>query len=350
MDYLVFIIVALLQSYKRCVSVSVEGGPVDSTVKLASEMTLKCVFPKTSIVSQMSWMKQKSNNKEKIAVFRPPFDLHIQGNYTDRVRVVNHMLNNKSLVFNYTTEADIGFYLCSFQAFPYGIWEKRIQVVQSGDFQPEVLPALHVVTEPGSNVIFACLYDPELTVNKVIWEKVQVDCVDLVVQCVPFGTSVYGSDYQDRVEIDCATQANSTMLLWNVTALDSGIYRCHYTGANGSNLSWTKLIVNFNGPAPLDYEHNVFFIIGGAAGATVLLMIILAIVVTILHCRKRKRKRIMMMKAHHGGQKASNRCGKSNYHCTVRACREANAKAPKTMKEAIYVNYRGCSHKPNMGV
>lgn len=78
--------------------------------------------------------------------------------------------------------------------------------------------------------------------NQIIWEKVQVDSVDLLVHCDESGTPIWGAEYEDRVEIDCANQANSTMTLGNVTVLDYGIYRCRCIGANGKNTTgWMKL-------------------------------------------------------------------------------------------------------------
>lgn len=105
---------------------------MDSTVTLANSMTLKCVYPKTATISQMSWRKENGTQKENVVVFKLPSDLHIESKYKDRVHVVNHTTNNKSLIFNNATEADVGLYRCSFQVFPDGNWEKRIQVVRPG--------------------------------------------------------------------------------------------------------------------------------------------------------------------------------------------------------------------------
>ncbi|KAF7245126.1 hypothetical protein EYD10_08639, partial [Varanus komodoensis] len=114
-----------------CVSVSVKRKYVDSTIKLVNAMTLECAYPKTAIISQMSWIKEKDNDKEKIAVFKIPYQLHVESRYKFKVHVSNTTLSNKSLVFSNATEEDTGFYLCSFQTFPHGLWEKRIEVVQS---------------------------------------------------------------------------------------------------------------------------------------------------------------------------------------------------------------------------
>uniref|UniRef100_A0A8D0B9G3 Ig-like domain-containing protein n=1 Tax=Salvator merianae TaxID=96440 RepID=A0A8D0B9G3_SALMN len=59
---------------------------------------------------------------------------------------------------------------------------------------------------------------------------------------------IHGSDYEHRVEIDCITQTNSTIVLLNVTVADSGMYGCYSTGANGTNqTNWTRLTVNDHG-------------------------------------------------------------------------------------------------------
>uniref|UniRef100_A0ACB8FCR0 Uncharacterized protein n=1 Tax=Sphaerodactylus townsendi TaxID=933632 RepID=A0ACB8FCR0_9SAUR len=124
------ILISILQTCKGCFSVAEEREIVDSTVKLTNNMTLKCVYPKMAKITQMSWIKSKG--KETIAVFKLPHSLHITSIYEGRVNVINHTMNDKSLVFNNTTKADIGLYICSFQSFPHGIWEKKVQVVQAG--------------------------------------------------------------------------------------------------------------------------------------------------------------------------------------------------------------------------
>uniref|UniRef100_A0A670I7J1 Ig-like domain-containing protein n=1 Tax=Podarcis muralis TaxID=64176 RepID=A0A670I7J1_PODMU len=196
MDYLAFFIVAVLQSYQR--------EHVDSTVKLASAMTLECVFPKAANIVQMFWRKEE--RKENIAVFKLPDQLHISSRYKDRVSVTNDTSNIKSLVFNSTTGEDTGFYLCSFHTFPLGIWKKRIQVVQSGNFEPRNLSYRHMIAEPGANVNFTYGPDPETTLYQVKWKRIYTDHVDFIVQCDKSGTAVYASD--------------------------SGMYSCSYIGTN----------------------------------------------------------------------------------------------------------------------
>nr|XP_056710922.1 CD226 antigen [Euleptes europaea] len=327
---LALVLIAILQTCKGCLAVGEEREIVDSTVKLTNNMTLECVHPKTANIIQMSWIK--SEGKKTIAVFRLPHDLHITSTYEGRVNVVNHTMNDKSLVFNSTTKADIGLYVCSFQTFPHGIWEKRVQVVQSGNFTSPFSPASQVIIEPGKNATFRCGTDLVIAMNRVTWERVRDDTVDTIVQCAQ-GQSIHGSDYEERVEVDCATQAN-TIVLWNVTTSDSGMFRCCYIGASGeSGAHWTKLTVTVN--VPLDYKQNIFAIAGGAGvGATILLlMLILSIVATVVHHRKKKRKRIMMP------PKAVFTTERQPFHGQQNASKGGNTTASETKQQAIYVNY-----------
>ncbi|XP_015263114.1 PREDICTED: CD226 antigen [Gekko japonicus] len=332
MYFLGLILTAVLQTCKGCLSVAEEGKIVDSTVKLTNNMTLKCVYPKTATITQMSWIKSK--RKEAIAVFRLPHDLHITSTYEGRVNIVNHTVNDKSLVFSSTTEADVGLYVCSFQTFPYGIWEKKVQVVQSGNFTPPVSAGSHIITGPGKNVTFRCGTAPVIAMKHVTWERAHEGTVDTIVKCTQLSQSVHGSDYEERVEINCSTQAN-TIVLWNVTASDSGMFRCCYIGASGeSGVHWTKLTVTVN--VPSDYKMNIVAIAGGAgAGAAVLLLIlILSIAAAVVHHRKKKRKRIMPPKVFLTTQ-PQHFCGRMN------ASERETMTASATKREAIYVNYSG---------
>ncbi|KAF7245125.1 hypothetical protein EYD10_08638 [Varanus komodoensis] len=100
-------------------------------------------------------------------------------------------------------------------------------------------------TKPGENVTFTLSYEPNITVNQVIWKRIRPDRMDFIVCCVNSNMPIYGSDYQDRAKTDCAMNTNNTsVVLWNITASDSGKYHCSYTGANGRNASgWIELNV-----------------------------------------------------------------------------------------------------------
>ncbi|XP_054841688.1 CD226 antigen [Eublepharis macularius] len=340
MHCLTLILITILQTCKGCFSVAEEGEPVDSTVKLTNNMTLKCVYPKIAKISLISWIK-KSKGKETIAVFSLPHDLYINSTYKNRVSIVNNTVNDKSLVFNSTAEADIGLYVCSFQSFPFGKWEKKIRVVQSGNFIPPVSAASHVIIEPGRNVTFRCETDAVIAMNSVKWKRVQEDTVDNIVQC-NLNSSVHGSDYQERVEVNCSTSAN-TVVLRNVTPSDAGIFCCCYIGASGeSGDNWTKLTVTVD--VPLDYKQTIFAVAGGAgAGAAVLLlMLTLSIVATVVHCRKKKRKRIVMPPKvpFTSNIQPYNSSRISAFHGPLNGSEGETTTAFATKEEAIYVNYQ----------
>uniref|UniRef100_A0A6J0TXG3 CD226 antigen isoform X1 n=1 Tax=Pogona vitticeps TaxID=103695 RepID=A0A6J0TXG3_9SAUR len=340
MDCLAFLTVAVLLSCTSCIFVPLEGKHVDSTMKLARDMTLECVYPKIGRIIQMSWRKENNSSKEKIAVFRLPYDLSIANGYKTRVRISNNTTNNKSLIFNNADEEDTGFYLCSFHAFPHGIWEKQIQVVQSDDSKSQVfldpdVTADSQVTKPRRNVTIMCWHDSDITVNQVIWERVQVDRVDFIGQCLESGLQVYGSDYEGHVQIDCATEEYSTLVLWNVSASDAGLYHCSCFGANGKNESgWTKLTITGN--VPLISMQHIVFIAGASA---ILIIITLASVVAIAyHKRKKnKNKRINMMKIFYAQR--SHNCGcqhKANVN------RRQNMASSGETQDEIYENVK-CS-------
>ncbi|XP_077208981.1 CD226 antigen [Paroedura picta] len=326
---LALILIAVLPTCKGCLSVAEEGEMVDSTVRLTNNMTLQCVYPKIARITQMSWIKM-SKSKEIIAVFRLPHDLHIASAYKGRVNIVNCTVNDKSLVFNSTTEVDIGLYICSFQSFPYGIWEKKVQVVQSGNFTPPVSAGSHVIIELGKNATLRCGTDSVIGMKHVTWERVHEGAVDTMVKC-KLNQSIHGSDYEERVETDCATQAN-TIVLQNVTASDSGMFRCCYSRVSGeSGAHLTKLTITVN--VPLDYQQNIVAIAGGAGAAILLLIFILSIAAAVFYCRKKKRKRIMMPPKVFLATQPQSFCGQMN-------AREGETMTTfATKQEVIYVNY-----------
>lgn len=114
----------------------------------------------------------------------------------------------------------------------------------TGNFTAPVSAGSNVITEPGKNVTFRCGTDSVIAMKRVTWERVHEGTVDTIVKCTQLNQSIHGSDYEERVEINCATKAD-TVVLWDVTTSDTGMFRCCYVGASGeSGTHWTKLIVN----------------------------------------------------------------------------------------------------------
>ncbi|KAM3838847.1 CD226 antigen [Vipera latastei] len=287
MNCLVFLAMAFLQSYQSNVSLTAEGKHVDSVVKLSRTMALECVYPNNASISQIEWQKEENQSKSSIAVFRLPYDLHIESNYKARILVTNFTSNNKTLIFSKATEEDAGFYRCTFHAFPNGIWEKMIHVVQSGTFEFPNLSIHHLITKPGENVTFEYRSNSDVAANRVTWERVQSDCIDFIIQCEDSEMPVYGSDYQNRV--DCISA--SSIVLWHVTASDFGMYRFSYNKVNGENgIGWIKLMINSH--APLFTKLHMIFI--GSAAFLILVIVILLIYRSC--CVAKKRKRIKKMR------------------------------------------------------
>ncbi|XP_075777156.1 CD226 antigen isoform X2 [Pelodiscus sinensis] len=312
-------------------------------------MNLECIYPKTANITQMSWVKSIATDKETIAVFHPRYGVYIQDQYKDRVRFINASSKGKSLNFIKTTEADMGFYFCSI-TFADGIWEKVIQVIPSDSFKvPPVPPANHVITEPGENVTLRCPFRVGGLVQQVTWERIKVDRRDTVVLCNLSEGKTYGSDYQEHAIIDCAPQKSSILVLQNVSAYDSGIYRCHYSLTNGANKTHVMSLTVTS--ATLDHHWHVLLVAGGASATLLLLVTILIITITLVYCRKKKRRRIMkvLSKTLQSTQtRPSNSYGRSNFHGTPNVRRgEASISG---QSDEIYVNYRDFSRKPKTRV
>ena len=116
-----------------CLSAPCEEISWDTTVKLAKNMSLECVYPLADSVTQIEWFKVKTE-RESVAIFNPMFRGIIREAYTDRVYFSNHTAasNDMTLTFYNASEADVGFYSCFLHTFPFGTWEKVIRVVSSG--------------------------------------------------------------------------------------------------------------------------------------------------------------------------------------------------------------------------
>ncbi|XP_074841960.1 CD226 antigen [Carettochelys insculpta] len=306
-------------------------------------MTLECICPKTANITQMSWVKNIITGKEPIAVFHPMYGVHIEEKYKDRVRFIKVSSKDKSLNFLKTTEADVGFYSCSI-TFPDGIWEKVIQVIQSDSFKvPHVPPTNHMITEPGENVTLRCPYIVRGLAQQLTWHRIKGDQMDTVVLCNFSEGKIYGSDYQEHAKIDCPTQGSSTLVLHNVTAFDSGIYRCHYIVTNGGNNTLLMSLIVASGT--LDHDWHDLLIAGGAAAALLLLVTILIISITLVYRRKKKRRRITktLSEALCATQtRPSNSYGRPTFNETPNVRRGSVS----GQRDEIYVNYRDFSRKP----
>lgn len=107
----------------------------DTTVKLAENMSLQCIYSSLDTLTQMEWFKINTTSRELIAIFSPIYGGVVKQPYTYRVYLLNSTAapNDMTLYFHNASEADIGFYSCFLHTFPHGHWEKVIQVVASGE-------------------------------------------------------------------------------------------------------------------------------------------------------------------------------------------------------------------------
>lgn len=115
-----------------CTLANVEGKFVDSTVKLTEKVKLECIYPKKAVIIQTSWMKFNVTHKENIAVLHPIYGVHIEDKYNGRIYFENSSREDKSLSFIKSTLEDVGLYFCSIVTYPDGIWEKVIEIIQTG--------------------------------------------------------------------------------------------------------------------------------------------------------------------------------------------------------------------------
>uniref|UniRef100_A0A674IW94 Immunoglobulin V-set domain-containing protein n=1 Tax=Terrapene triunguis TaxID=2587831 RepID=A0A674IW94_9SAUR len=182
---LLLIIIIIIHIFKVLLGLGREGRFVDATVKLTNNMNLECVYPKTDGMTQMSWVKSIATGKETIAVSHPLYGVHIEDKYKDRVHFINASSRDKSLNFMKTTEADMGFYICSI-TFPDGVWEKVVEVIQSDSFEVFVPPTNHTIIEPGGNVTLRCPYSVGGLVQEVMWERIKADRMDTIVLSAPW--------------------------------------------------------------------------------------------------------------------------------------------------------------------
>ncbi|NXW32771.1 CD226 protein, partial [Phaetusa simplex] len=223
---------------------NVEGKSVDSTVKLTEKVKLECIYPKDAVIIQTSWMKFNVTHKENIAVLHPIYGVHIEDKYNGRIYFENASREDKSLSFIKSTLEDVGLYFCSIVTYPDGIWEKVIEIIQPDNnfccflcfstdaFEVSEKQNTHVFTKPGGNVSLTCPYKIGDSVQQVLWERIKADQVDIIVLCHSSGKQSFGSDFKERTLVGCSDQANSMIVIQNITDSDFVAYRCVATGRN----------------------------------------------------------------------------------------------------------------------
>ncbi|XP_060030011.1 CD226 antigen isoform X2 [Erinaceus europaeus] len=334
MEYLTFLL-AILHAYKAvCQEIL-----WDTTVQLAENLTLECVYPSADTLTQMEWFKVNATDREPIAIFNPVHGVVIRKPYADRVFFLNSSLtvHDMTLSFHNASEADAGFYSCSLHTFPYGPWQKVIQVVSSGSFDIAVLSYRHIVSDSGKNVTLTCELPREWRVEVVQWEKIQPHQIDLLSSCNLSQGRSYTSKHRRQIESSCSLNMRSSFLVIpHVSITDSGLYRCSFKASTGENKTCVMDLTISHGKADNQY---ILFLTGG----TVLLLLFVILITTailISYNRRRRRKRFLFEESWDTKTKAPNN---SRNPTSTNEC-------PDGAREDIYVNYPTIPRRPKTKV
>ncbi|XP_053427582.1 CD226 antigen isoform X2 [Nycticebus coucang] len=336
MGYLAFLL-AILHAYKALS----EEIFWDTTVRLAENMTLECVYPSADTLTQMEWFKVTSVEKEAIAIFSPTHGVVIRTPYADRVSFVNSSMapNDISLSFHNVSEADVGYYSCFLHTFPQGTWQKVIQVVQSDSFEIAEPLISHIVSEPGENVTLTCQLQMKWSVQQVTWEKIQPRQIDRLTCCNFLQGRNYTSKYRRQVSTTCTQGSRrSFIIIPNVTASDSGLYRCCFQASTGEN---DTLVMRLTITAGRTSSRYIPFLAGGMA-LLLLLVILITTTVTVISCNRRRErhKRDLFAESWDTQIKAPSNCRSP-----------ISASLPTDdAREDVYVNYPTFSHRPKTRV
>lgn len=290
-------------------------------------------------LTQMEWFKINTTNKESIAIFNPVHGMIIRELYADRVSFLNSTVspNDMTLYFNNTYSADVGFYCCSLHTFPYGHWEKIIQVVSIDDFEIVESPNSHVVSAPGKNVTLSCSLPAKRPIEKVTWEKIQPHQIDLLTSCNLSQGQNYASKYPRKLWSPCSTgMQESSIVLPHVLASDSGLYQCEFQAFEAENATCViRLTVNSGNNDSL----YILFIAGGTI-LLLVLIILISVAIVLSFNRRQRQKKILFEKSWETQNKVINNC--------------RNPATPNQLldgsKEDIYVNYPNFSRRPKTRV
>ncbi|XP_008562630.1 PREDICTED: CD226 antigen [Galeopterus variegatus] len=333
MNYLTFLL-AILHVYRAVC----EEILWDTTVKLAENMTLECVYTSTDSLTQMEWFKINASKKESIAIFNPTYGVIIRKPYADRVYFLNSTMspNDMTLSFHNASEADVGFYSCFLHTFPTGYWEKKIQVVQSDSFEIAVQSDSHTVSEPGKDITLTCQFQMKGPMQQVTWEKIQPYQIDLLTCCNLSQGRSYASRYQRQILTNCSQGGRrSFIVIPQATTSDSGLYRCCFEATTGENETFVMRLTITDGKTN---HQSVLFMAGGTV---LFLVVILITTVIVISCnRRRRQKRTLFKESRDTQRRAAN-----NYRSPISINEHMD-----DAREDVYVNYPTFSRRPKTRV
>ncbi|KAM5305277.1 CD226 antigen isoform 2-T2 [Glossophaga mutica] len=309
----------------------------DTTIQLAETVNLECVHPLLFNLTQIEWFRLDTTKKESIAIFHPDYGEEIRAPYVGRVDLVKSPSapTYRVLSIRNASEADVGFYSCLLDTFPYGSWEKVIQVVPSDRFEEAMSPNSYVVSETGKNVTLTYELQMNGSMQQVTWEKIQSRQIDLLTRCNLSHGKSDTSRYGRQILSTCGQgMRRSTIVLPRVTASDSGLYRCLFQASTGENETFVfRLTVTDDKTA----NHYVLFTAGGAV-LLLLFVILIATVIVIVY--NRRQKRCQCKEPQEAKSKASN-----NYRSPPFASQQSSGAG-----EDVYVNFPTFSRRPKARV
>ncbi|XP_073069308.1 CD226 antigen isoform X1 [Manis javanica] len=335
MDYLTFLL-AFLQVYKALC----EEMFWDTTVKLAENMTLECVYPSMDTLTQMEWFKINTTEKESIAIFSPTYGVIIREPYAGRVDFLNATPppNDMTLSFNNASDADVGFYSCSLHTFPHGPWEKVIRVVPSESFEKAVPSNSHMVSERGKNITLTCQLPVKWSVQQVMWEKIQPHQIDLLTSCNLSQGRGHISKYRRQILSSCHQGMGSmSITVPHLVASDSGLYRCSLQASTGEGEGFVVRLTVTDGKTDNQY---ILFVAGGTVLLLLFVILITTIIVISYNRRRPRQKRGLFEESWNIQNKASN-----NYRSPVSTNQPSDGAT-----EDVYVNYPTFSRRPKARV
>ncbi|XP_069425256.1 CD226 antigen isoform X1 [Ovis canadensis] len=258
----------------------------DTTVKLAKNMTLACVYPLADTVTQTEWFKIKKE-RESMAIFNPAYHGIVREAYIDRVYFSNHTMTSHDLTlsFHNASEVDVGFYSCFLHTFPHGTWQKVIRVVPPDNFEDAGPPNSQMVSEPGKNVTLTCEPRENLLLEEVSWEKIQPQQTDLLISCNVSQGRSYTSKYPRQILSNCNKDMKKAFVtIPNVIGSDSGLYRCGFKASPGEKENFVIRLTVTDGETKNTYIPFV------AGGAVLLLLLVLITPIAVITYKRRKRQ------------------------------------------------------------
>ncbi|XP_011823739.1 PREDICTED: CD226 antigen isoform X2 [Mandrillus leucophaeus] len=177
-------------------------------------------------------------------------------------------------------------------------------------------------------------------VQEVRWEKIQPRQIDLLTYCDLVHGRNFTSKFPRQIVSNCSHGSWSFIIVPDVTASDSGLYRCHLQASAGENETFVMRLTVAEGQTDNQYTR---FVTGGTVLLLLFVISITTIIVIFLN-RRRRRERSDLYTESWDTQKAP-----KNYRSPISANQPTNQSMDDT-REDIYVNYPTFSRRPKTRV